>query len=105
MEGDKLNVGGMLIDKPEGVECEAKTATIYMRPHMLHIDPQPNHRQHFRAIVKHINAAGPQVKVELTTAWGAPIYVELSQERFRTLALQKETEVFVSPKEIRVFEE
>jgi sulfate transport system ATP-binding protein len=105
VEGDKLNVGGMLIDKPEALQREAESATIYVRPHMLDIDPQPNHRQHFRATVKHIHAAGPQVKVELITAWGALIQVDLSQERFRTLALQKETEVFVSPKEIRVFAE
>lgn len=105
VEGDKLNVGGMLIDKPEGLQSEAETATIYVRPHKLHIDLQPNPHQHFRATVKHINAAGPQVKLELATTWGAPLHVELSQERFRMLALQKETEVFVSPKEIRVFAE
>jgi hypothetical protein len=34
-----------------------------LRPPPLHIDPQPNH-QHFRAIVKYSNAAGPQVKME-----------------------------------------
>lgn len=105
MEGDKLNIGGMLIDKPEALQREAETATIYVRPHMLDIDPQPNHHQHFRATVKHIHAAGPQVKVELITAWGAPIQVDMSQERFRTLALKKEAEVFVSPKEMRVFAE
>lgn len=105
VEGDKLNIGGMLIDKPEALQGKAKTATIYVRPHMLEIDPRPNPHQHFRATIKHIHAAGPQVKVELITAWGAPIQVDMPQERFRALALQKETEVFVSPKEIRVFAE
>lgn len=57
------------------------------------------------ATIKHINAAGPQVKVELITEWGAPIQVEKSQERFHALALKKATVIFVSPKEIRVFAE
>jgi hypothetical protein len=45
--------------------------------------------------VVYVNAAGPLVKVDSLTEWGDPVCVELSQERFRALALAVGTEVFV----------
>ncbi|MGH7452242.1 MAG: sulfate/molybdate ABC transporter ATP-binding protein [bacterium] len=105
VEGDKLHIGGMIMELPEPVHRDAQTATVYVRPHLLDIEPQPNHRNHFRARIKHINPAGPQVKVELITTWGDPVHVEISQERFRALQLKREVEVFVSLKEMKVFAE
>jgi sulfate transport system ATP-binding protein len=105
VEGDKLHIGGMVMELPESVHRDAETTTVYVRPHLLDIEPQPNHRNHFRARIKHINPAGPQVKVELITTWGDPVHVEISQERFRTLKLKREIDVFVSLKEMKVFAE
>ena len=56
-----------------------------------------------RARIKHINAAGALVKVELVTERGESVRVEMSQERFRSLSLERELEVFITPKEIQVF--
>ena len=56
---------------------------VYVRPHLLDIDRQPNGGDHFRARIKHINSAGPLVKVEAITEWGAVVHVEMSQDRFR----------------------
>ncbi|MGH9537239.1 MAG: TOBE-like domain-containing protein [Terriglobales bacterium] len=53
--------------------------------------------------MKHINSAGPLVKVEALTEWGAPVHIELSQERFRELELVKNDAVFIIPKELKVF--
>src|SRR5260370_8896938 len=39
--------------------------------------------------IKHINSAGPLVKVEATAEWGAPVYVEMPRERFQSLQLTK----------------
>jgi sulfate transport system ATP-binding protein len=70
----------------------------------LGIDRQANGGDHFRAKIKHINSAGPLVKVEAITEWGAVIHVELSQERFQTLHLVKDEAVFVIPKDVKVFQ-
>jgi ABC-type sulfate/molybdate transport systems ATPase subunit len=64
----------------------------------------PNGGDHFRARVKHINAAGPLVKVEAVTDWGALVHVEMPQERFRSLQLSKNEAVFVIPKDVKVFQ-
>jgi sulfate/thiosulfate transport system ATP-binding protein len=84
-----------------------QTATdhlVFVRPHSLEITRRlPDGANHFRATTKHINAAGPLVKVEAITEWGAPVQVEMSQERFRDLSLIKGEEVFVVPKELTIF--
>jgi sulfate/thiosulfate transport system ATP-binding protein len=75
----------------------------FVRPHLLEITRQPNGAGHFRATTTHINAAGPVVKIEAITEWGAPVHVEMSQERFQALGLGKNEQVFVTPKDIAVF--
>ena len=76
---------------------------VYVRPHLLEIDRQPNGGSHFRARIKHINSAGPLVKVEATAEWGDPVHIEISQEKFRDLQLLKDESVFVIPKDVKVF--
>jgi sulfate transport system ATP-binding protein len=77
---------------------------VYVRPHSLEIDRLPNGGSHFRARIKHINSAGPLVKVEAITEWGDPVHVEMAQDRFRNLQLIKNENVFIIPKDVRVFE-
>jgi sulfate/thiosulfate transport system ATP-binding protein len=76
---------------------------VYVRPHLLEIHRQSNGASNFRATIKHINSAGPLVKIEALTEWGAPVHVELSQEKFRELQLTKDEAVFIIPKELKVF--
>jgi len=83
---------------------EASGKPIFVRPHLLEITRQPNGGSHFRAITKHINAAGPLVKVEALTDWGATVRVEMSQAQFRALHLVRNEVVFITPKEVAVFD-
>jgi sulfate transport system ATP-binding protein len=76
---------------------------VYVRPHSLEIDRVPNGGSHFRARVKHINSAGPLVKVEAIAEWGDPVHIEMSQDRFQSLQLMKDEAVFVIPKDVKVF--
>jgi sulfate transport system ATP-binding protein len=82
---------------------EAKKALLYVRPHQLAITHIPEGRNPLRATIKHINAAGALVKVELVTERGEEVRVEMSQERFRSLSLERDLEVFITPTEIHVF--
>jgi sulfate transport system ATP-binding protein len=81
-----------------------ENTVVYVRPHLLEIDRQANGGGHFRARIKHINSAGPLVKVEATTEWGASVHIEMSQERFGNLQLMKDEAVFVIPKDVKVFQ-
>jgi sulfate/thiosulfate transport system ATP-binding protein len=73
-------------------------APVYVRPHMLDIHEHEPGVQSFRARVLHVNPAGPLVKVELESEWGEAVRVELAQERYRGLSLDRHAEVFVTRK-------
>ena len=103
VEEGKVYLGDMPFDLPSEAADDAKTALVFVRPHLLEIELQPNGSDHFRAKVEHINAAGPVVKVDLITDWGDPVHVELPHERYRALGLKRDDGVFVIPKERKVF--
>jgi sulfate/thiosulfate transport system ATP-binding protein len=95
--------GTTYIQDSPGDQGGAGNQTVFVRPHLLEIVREPHGPNHFHATTKHINAAGPFVKVEAQTDWGAPVHVELSQERFRELALTKGESIFIYPRDLTVF--
>jgi sulfate transport system ATP-binding protein len=105
VEEGKVYLGDMPIDLPAETVRDSKSALVFVRPHLLEIEHHRNGGDNFHARVTHINAAGPLVKVDLVTDWGAPVHVEISHGRYSSLALKREDEVFLRPKERRVFVE
>ncbi len=103
IEGGTVHLADFAVGLPSSAPSGAAAAIAYARPHLLEIDYEPSSRSHFPATIRHINAAGSVVKVELSTEAGTVVHVELSQERYRLLALQRGAKVFVSVKEMRVF--
>ena len=96
---------GRIDDGKQTTIQEAETGEFgYVRPHLLEIQRQPNGGSHFHATIKHINSAGPVVKIEAVSEWGAAVQVEMPQDRFRELQLRKDEEVFIIPKELKVFQ-
>ena len=80
---------------------DGNTKTFYVRPHDFRIRRSPDGKDSFRASIRHLNPAGSTVKLDLKDAAGNPIQVEISQEEYRALALRRDEEVFVTPKETR----
>ena len=98
----KAHIGSLEMVVPGNSHPDGQ-AVMYVRPHLLDIEQQPTGADHFRARVKHINRTGPLVKIELITEWGDIVNVEMPQERFINLGLRSDLEVFVKPREVRVF--
>jgi TOBE domain-containing protein len=69
---------------------------------MLELEPAPSGNTSFAAIVQHINAAAPRARIELTSASGEPVLVELDHDRLRALALQPGRTVYLRPREQQV---
>jgi sulfate transport system ATP-binding protein len=105
VEDGKVLIGdtAIALHDAKNVHRNGSEAAVYVRPHLMDISLRPNGKQHFVATVRHINAAGPQVKVELETPGGDPVHVELDHDRFRQLALSPDTQVYLTPREERVF--
>ena len=127
MEGGTVHVGEFALELPfrggpdatpavvlrrhfeeSGEYCvfsHATPAMVFARPHLLEIDHQPTAQPQFLATITHLNTAGSVVKVELATRSGALVHVELSQERYCQLQLQRGAEVFVRVKDMQIFTE
>jgi sulfate transport system ATP-binding protein len=103
IEQGKAYLGSLEFEAPGHVGREARIATLYIRPHQLEIDRVDRGERQFRARVAHVNPAGPLVKVDLVAEWGDPVRVEVSQERYRALALEDGSEVFVRPTDMSIF--
>jgi sulfate transport system ATP-binding protein len=84
-------------------ESNGKSARVYVRPHLLDIHLEPNGKASFPAAITHIHAAGPKVKIELCSRWGDQVQVEIDHDRFRALGLECGTQVYLSPRENKVF--
>jgi sulfate transport system ATP-binding protein len=96
MEGDQW-----VMDTAPG----AASKPLYARPFQLDLHRTAAGRTTTRAKVQRILAAGPLVKVELTSEVGTPILAEMSHERLRELKLAVNEEVYVALKEAQVFQE
>jgi sulfate transport system ATP-binding protein len=103
VDGQTQFVGAPGVDEPHESQRNTRAAQVFVRPHLLDIALERNGKESFRATIDHINPAGPYVKVELTSEWGSPLQVNLSQERYRLLNLQKGMQVFLVPREMRTF--
>ncbi len=89
------------------VSAGQDTATIgYVRPHELDIARQRNGTPTVEAVIRHIHAIGPTVRVELARRDnGELIEAELTRERFGELSLKAGEEVHVKPRKLQVFTE
>jgi sulfate transport system ATP-binding protein len=85
------------------IDREATGHLLFVRPHALEIGRQPVGPNSLRARTTHINAAGPVVKIEALTEWGARVHVEISQDHFAALGLRKDEEVFITPRDLAIF--
>lgn len=103
IENGKAHVGNVTMEIPPFLQSDSKPARIYIRPHSLEISRESKGANYFRARVQRINPSGPFVKVDLVTEWGAPLHVQISQDSYRILDLKQSDDVFVTPKEKRIF--
>src|SRR5215467_6525772 len=69
VEEGKAYLGELSVELPPEGAPDAKSAMVFVRPHLLEIDHHRNGGDSFRAKVTHVNAAGPLVKVDLLTGW------------------------------------
>jgi sulfate transport system ATP-binding protein len=96
-------VGSLAMDLSGKPHPDSEKAVVYVRPHLFEVHSHPFGEHSFKATVSHVNPAGPVVKVEVVTEWGDSVQVELPQERYRSLKLEKGAVVFLSPREFAVF--
>src|SRR5690606_31128448 len=102
VKNGRASLGELTFESPGHVEEEG-SATVYMRPHELALKRSRNGAPSLAARVVRLNPAGTVAKVHLRSAEGVEFLVDVSQEQFSELNLAPGDEVFVYPKNARVF--
>ena len=76
----------------------------YVRTYDVELTPSPSGASSIEAIVRHVRAFGPVVRLELTRVGDdSPIEAHIPRHRFESLGISKGQRVFVSPTQVRVF--
>ncbi|HUO04962.1 MAG TPA: sulfate ABC transporter ATP-binding protein [Candidatus Binataceae bacterium] len=91
------------VDTAHGHATDGRKAVLAVRPHLLEIITESTGAKSFPAIVKSINPAGPQVKVELIAQSGDLVQSDVGHERFKSLHLQIGARVYLRPREQKLF--
>ena len=76
----------------------------FVRPHDIEVHKERHHQAAFSATITYIHSLGPLVRLELQTKQDERIVEsELTRERFLDLAVEVGSEVYLQPKNIRLF--
>ena len=102
----KVHVGDTTINVRNPGTFDEKPASVYFRPHDVRITLRPEGPGGIPARVRHVNSAGPIVRVELQRLDDQTGFeVDLNREQARLLNLKAEDEVFVHLEKVRIFAE
>ncbi len=89
-----------------GIEPDSRNAVSYVRSHDIEIERSPQDSTALRAEIKHIQKLGPSVRVTLVVAGGGEfIEAELTRDTYQSIGLQQGEQVYVRPRQVRVFVE
>jgi sulfate/thiosulfate transport system ATP-binding protein len=101
-DGGKAVFGPLVLDQPRAVS-DGKPLRLFVRPYDLDLHTHANGGPSLRGKVTRVQSAGPIVKVEVMSELDQPVLVALPHERYRALSLTAGQEVFIAPREGRVF--
>lgn len=98
-------IGGTEVNVDAHDSTQNSAATAYVRPHDIEVYKERNGTAPaFEATVSYVHAIGPLVRLELQPVDQTDIIeAELTQERFRELNIAQGENVFVYPRNVRVF--
>jgi sulfate transport system ATP-binding protein len=82
-----------------------ETPAVYVRPHDFDVTRERNGRPAWSARIRRMIPLGGLVRLDLTLMDGTTLNVQLTRERSLQLALADGDDVFVSPKDWKVFHE
>lgn len=104
MHEGTARIGDMEVDTPEHADAHDVPAVGYVRPHDIDVTRHLNGTSAIEAVVTQVHPIGPLVQVELVRKdTGDVIAVDLTKERHLELQLREGEQVFVTPRNVKVF--
>ncbi|MBI5374124.1 MAG: sulfate ABC transporter ATP-binding protein [Candidatus Schekmanbacteria bacterium] len=100
----QAKIGNISIDLPEYGEAINIPAVAYVRPYDIEVNRIRNHIDEMEAIVLRIQLTGATTRLELILpGTNELVEAELTRDRSRELALSEGENIFIRPRNIRVF--
>jgi sulfate/thiosulfate transport system ATP-binding protein len=100
----RVQIGEREFESPEWAGVTDQPAVAYVRTHEVELAPSPSATSSLEAVVRHVRAFGPVVRLELDLVQGGgTIEAHVTRARFESLALTKGQRVYVSPTSVRLF--
>ncbi len=102
----RVNIGQSELEAPEWAHAQDQAGVAYVRTYDVELGPSPSGASSLEAVVRHVRAFGPFVRLELDLVEGGrTIEAQVPRARFDGLALSKGQRVYVSPTNVKVFAE
>jgi sulfate transport system ATP-binding protein len=102
----RVNIGQDELDAPEWAHAQNQAGIAYVRTYEVELDPSPSNGSSLPAIVRHVRAFGPVVRMELDLVnGGKTIEAHIPRARFNALGVARGQRVYISPTNVRVFAE
>ena len=99
-----VNIGENELEAPEWAHASDQAGVAYVRTYDVELDAFPSGPSSLAAVVRHVRAFGPMVRLELDLVdGGRTIEAHIPRARFESLGLGRGERVFVSPTSVRVF--
>jgi sulfate transport system ATP-binding protein len=92
-------------EAPLPFELPGTGPSVYVRPHDFEVTRARNGRPAWSARIRRLTRLGGLVRLDLVLLDGTSIHVQLTRERCRELALVDGEDVFVTPRDLKVFHE
>ncbi|HMH56703.1 MAG TPA: sulfate ABC transporter ATP-binding protein [Gemmatimonadales bacterium] len=100
----RVNIGESELEAPEWAGAPDQDGIAYVRTYDVEVEPSRSRASSLEAVVRHVRAFGPVVRVELDLVdGGRTIEAHIPRGRFESLGLTKGKRVYVSPTNVRVF--
>jgi sulfate transport system ATP-binding protein len=103
VEDGKVLFSTLSMDSPRHAQLPNQPVKVFVRPHEFEVSVQPNGQINLQATVSRVHSAGPNARLQLVAESGESLSVELSQERFRDLNIHAGSQVFLTPRDVKVF--
>ncbi len=100
----QVDIGQHLLEAPGWADARDQAGVAYVRTYDVELAPSRTSKSSLEAVVRHVRAFGPVVRLELDLVEGGrTIEAHVPRARFDGLALEKGQHVYVSATNVRVF--
>jgi len=103
IQSGQAYIGGVPFHLAEPPPVNTQKAYVYVRPHEIDLSHEVTSQHRLHAIVREINTAGPQIKIDLLSDWQQHIKVELPHQRQKDFVLRIGDSVYLSTKAMKIF--